>query len=387
METRKKDLNKMTIKAVELFAGIGGFRLACDQLGIKTIWANDIDDNASKIYQKNFNSGIFVQDDIIKQLDSIPNHQLLTAGLPCQPFSSAGKKKGISDPRGTLFELLVQILKTHSPTFFVLENVKRLLSMAKGLHFATILDSLSSLDYLIEWRLLNAIDFGLPQHRERVILIGSKNPVPPKSFLCSHRDISVISTNQLNQIARVEKWTNIIKHDDKFPNWGLSYHHKFIGEHLTAFSAAQKSVRLKEIIQKQVDPAFDFTRETLTRLKSSQRVEKYYNGVEIVYNQKGGARMGYTIFGINGVAPTLTSSTSRHYERYQIGSQYRRLTPIEYARIQGFPDNHCEGVSVYDQYALYGNAVPPPMVKWVINRLITNQFITINDLNNQMELF
>ncbi len=377
----------MTIKAVELFAGIGGFRLACDQLGIKTIWANDMDENASKIYQKNFNSGTFVQDDIKKQLDSIPNHQLLTAGLPCQPFSSAGKKKGISDPRGTLFESLVQILKTHSPTFFVLENVKRLLSMDKGQHFATILNRLSSLDYLIEWRLLNAIDFGLPQHRERIIIVGSKNHVHPKSFLCSHRDISVISKNQLNQIACVDRWANIIKHEDKFPNWGLSYHNQFIGDHLTTFSAAQKSVLLKEIIQKKVDPAFDFTRETLTRLKSSQRVERYYNGVEIVYNQKGGARMGYTIFGINGVAPTLTSSTSRHYERYQIGSQYRRLTPIEYARIQGFPDNHCEGVSVYDQYALYGNAVPPPMVKWVMNRLITNQFININDLNNQKELF
>jgi DNA (cytosine-5)-methyltransferase 1 len=234
---------------------------------------------------------------------------------------------------------------------------------------------------------LNAIDFGLPQHRERIIIVGSKNHVHPKSFLCSHRDISVISKNQLNQIACVDRWANIIKHEDKFPNWGLSYHNQFIGDHLTTFSAAQKSVLLKEIIQKKVDPAFDFTRETLTRLKSSQRVERYYNGVEIVYNQKGGARMGYTIFGINGVAPTLTSSTSRHYERYQIGSQYRRLTPIEYARIQGFPDNHCEGVSVYDQYALYGNAVPPPMVKWVMNRLITNQFININDLNNQKELF
>jgi len=86
----------MTIKAVELFAGIGGFRLACDQLGIKTIWANDIDDHASKVYQNNFQEGTFVQDDIKKQLDSIPNHQLLTAGLPCQPFSSAGKKRELA---------------------------------------------------------------------------------------------------------------------------------------------------------------------------------------------------------------------------------------------------------------------------------------------------
>lgn len=90
--------------------------------------------------------------------------------------------------------------------------------------------------------------------------------------------------------------------------------------------------------------------------------------------------MGYTVFGINGLAPTLTSSTNRHYERYQINNQYRRLTPIEYARIQGFPDNHCEGISTYDQYALYGNAVLPPMVKWVIHRLMTHQSIYFNDL-------
>jgi DNA (cytosine-5)-methyltransferase 1 len=79
--------------------------------------------------------------------------------------------------------------------------------------------------------------------------------------------------------------------------------------------------------------------------------------------------MGYTIFGTSGLAPTLTAATSRHYERYKINGRYRRLTNIEYARIQGFPDNHCREVSIYDQYGLFGNAVPPPIVKWVLGRL------------------
>ena len=96
----------------------------------------------------------------------------------------------------------------------------------------------------------------------------------------------------------------------------------------------------------------------------------------------GGARMGYTIFGINGVAPTLTSTTSRHYERYQIGDRYRRLTNIEYARIQGFHDNHCRAVSLCDQYALIGNAVPPPMAGWVMDRIV-EVGILINDLPRQ----
>jgi DNA (cytosine-5)-methyltransferase 1 len=80
--------------------------------------------------------------------------------------------------------------------------------------------------------------------------------------------------------------------------------------------------------------------------------------------------MGYTVFGINGVAPTLTSSQSRHYERYQIGSRYRRLTNIEYARIQGFPDHHCDVISPYNQYALFGNAVPPQMASWAVRRTL-----------------
>lgn len=84
--------------------------------------------------------------------------------------------------------------------------------------------------------------------------------------------------------------------------------------------------------------------------------------------------MGYTVFGINGVAPTLTATPSRHYERYKIGKRYRRLTNVEYARLQGFKDNHCRTASVYSQYALYGNAVPPPMVEWVLSRLKTPGF-------------
>jgi len=373
-------------KMVELFAGIGGFRLAGEALGVETIWANDIDPNASQVYQRQFKGGTFIQGDIKECLDQIPTHQLLTAGFPCQPFSSAGQKKGVSDPRGTLFEVVVQILQTHSPSFFVLENVKRLLSMDNGRHFATILTSLSSLDYLIEWRLLNAKHFGLPQQRERVIIIGSKNRVP-KSFLASLLDFNGLSNNQLSQIAQQHQWVNLTKLKKNFPNWGLSYHHQAIGFQLDHFSQTQQPVLLTGVIQKQVDSSFDLTQETQARLKNSQPVNKYYNGVEILYNQKGGARMGYTLFGINGVAPTLTSSTSRHYERYQINNQFRRLTPIEYARIQGFPDNHCDGIPIYDQYALYGNAVPPPMVKWVIKRLINDTSVDFQQLNYQMELF
>jgi DNA (cytosine-5)-methyltransferase 1 len=114
---------------------------------------------------------------------------------------------------------------------------------------------------------------------------------------------------------------------------------------------------------------FDFTDSMESRLAQNDDVCRFVGGVEILGNQAGGARMGYTVFGTRGVAPTLTASTSRHYERYKVGQSFRRLTNVEYARLQGFPDDHCSSVSVYDQYSLFGNAVPPPLVEWVFRRL------------------
>ncbi len=109
-------------------------------------------------------------------------------------------------------------------------------------------------------------------------------------------------------------------------------------------------------------------------------------GVEILSNQAGGARMGYTVFGVEGLAPTLTATTSRHYERYKVGSRYRRLTNVEYARIQGFPDDHCAPVAIYEQYRLFGNAVPPPMAHWVVERALSSGFIPVFEGTSQLEL-
>src|SRR5690349_12514113 len=150
-------MNLAGLKAVELFAGIGGFRLAADAFNVKTIWANDIDPKACLVYRSRFGQKEMHEGDIHAFLDSMPSHRFLTGGFPCQPFSSAGKKEGIRDPRGTLFQIIVTALAKHRPDCFVLENVKRLLVMEDGCHFATILSALASLNYQIEWRLLNAM--------------------------------------------------------------------------------------------------------------------------------------------------------------------------------------------------------------------------------------
>ncbi|CAH9059599.1 Modification methylase BanI [Pseudoalteromonas holothuriae] len=368
------------MKAVELFCGIGGFRLACDELGIETVFANDIEEKASQVYRDKFSDNGFYQGDIAEFIGKIPDHDLLTGGFPCQPFSSAGKKLGIEDARGTLFEKIVEIINLKKPKYFVLENVKRLLSMDKGAHFATILNSLSDLGYLVEWRVLNAINFGLPQSRERVIIIGHLHTLP-QSYLCSEEDLRELSTKQLENAATYDDWVDISLHTKSFSNWGMAYKGKFFHKKIVNFSEKQPYVKLYEVLDEQPDDAFYFNEDTLERIKNSDEVNRFYNGVEILYNQKGGARMGYSIFGTNGVAPTLTCTTSRHYERYKVHNGFRRLTNVEYARIQGFPDNHCDTATVYKQYPLYGNAVPPPMVKWAINKTINETPVLLQSLH------
>jgi DNA (cytosine-5)-methyltransferase 1 len=307
------------MRTVELFAGIGGFRIAADRCGFETVWANDTNQKACAVYRNRFGPDSILEGDIHSLAHTIPAHDLLTAGFPCQPFSSAGKKNGTRDPRGTLFQVIVDVLRVHRPTWFVLENVKRLLTMERGAHFDTILSSLTALGYKVEWRLLNATSFGLPQNRQRVILVGSRDARcgvfvdPPQATTCP---------------------------------------------------------RLADVLETYVPGEFDFTEATLRWLPNNEPVNRFVDGVEILSNQEGGRRMGYTIFGINGVAPTLTATTSRHYERYKVGDRYRRLTNVEYARLQGFPDDHCSAASVYDQYALFGNAVPPPLIEWVFQRIL-----------------
>ncbi len=375
---------------VELFAGIGGFRIAAERHGIQTLWANDICPRACQVYRSQFGDAEICQGDIRAFIHEIPPHDLLTAGFPCQPFSSAGKKKGLRDPRGHLFAVIVDILRRHRPRYFILENVKRLLSMEQGDHFATMLAALTALDYQVEWRLINAIHFGLPQNRQRVLILGSLGMTDdcPPVRLASSGDLCKRLERKFPIIRNVLSWTEIERHSRKFPNWGVAWNKRFFADNLEYFSEAKTIVPLHRVLQSTVEPIFDFTENTLQRLKNSKQTNKFVEGVEVLYNQNGGARMGYTVFGINGVAPTLTSATSRHYERYKVGNCYRRLTNVEYARIQGFPDQHCSAVSIYNQYSLYGNAIPPIFGDWLIHKILRNHFTKLKEpKQQQLHLF
>ncbi len=268
--------------------------------------------------------------------------------------------------------------------------------MEHGEHFATVLSALSELGYFIEWRLLNAKDFSLAQHRERVVILGTRLPeelladtdILHLLRLATVGEISQSSKKSIHGLSKLTNWRSLSHHGARFSNWGMAYKGAFIGHDLVSFMSAKSQVLLKDILEQFPLPKYDLTETTLHRLVENEVVDKFYNGVEIISNQAGGAKMGYTIFGVKGLAPTLTASTSRHYERYFVNGRYRRLTPVEYARLQGFPDDHCRAARPYDQYSLLGNAAPPPMVKWVLEKLlIDSQLQDIHIYEAQQDLF
>ena len=161
---------------IDLFAGIGGMRIPFDRLGGKCVFSSEWDSHAQQTYYHNF--GEMPAGDITK-IDErdIPDHDILLAGFPCQPFSIIGDKQGFADTRGTLFFDIKRILSKKKPAVFLLENVRQLRSHDKGRTFAAILDSLSRLGYTTYHEVLNALDFGLPQKRERIFIVGFREPL------------------------------------------------------------------------------------------------------------------------------------------------------------------------------------------------------------------
>jgi DNA (cytosine-5)-methyltransferase 1 len=161
----------MQFTFIDLFAGIGGFHQAATPLGGKCVFACEIDPHAQKVYAENY--GIIPYGDITTiDAHNIPDHDVLFAGFPCQAFSICGDMKGFEDTRGTLFFEIARILKAKKPPIFVLENVKQLSTHDNGQTLKAILKTLEEIGYNTCWKVLNALDFGLPQKRERTIIVG-----------------------------------------------------------------------------------------------------------------------------------------------------------------------------------------------------------------------
>jgi DNA (cytosine-5)-methyltransferase 1 len=166
---------------IDLFAGIGGLRIAFEKNGCHCVFSSEWDPSSQKTYAANFNETPHGDITKIKEED-IPEHDILTAGFPCQPFSSIGKRQGFSHPtQGTLFFDIVRILKHKKPSAFLLENVSGLINHNGGSTYAMIMDTLNTeLGYHVEAEILDAADFGVPQYRKRIYIVGFKKDIAKK---------------------------------------------------------------------------------------------------------------------------------------------------------------------------------------------------------------
>lgn len=169
-------MSNTKFKFIDLFAGIGGIRLGFEAYGGECVFSSEWDQYAQDTYEANF--GERPQGDITEIApQEIPDHDILLAGFPCQAFSIIGGQKGFSDIRGTLFFNIKEILETKKPYAFMLENVKNLKSHDKGRTFKTIINNLEKLGYYVHHTILNSLDFGIPQKRERTFIVGFKEDI------------------------------------------------------------------------------------------------------------------------------------------------------------------------------------------------------------------
>ena len=196
----------MTIKMFSMFSGIGGFEKGMQDSGIpfETVGYSEIDKYAIQVYTKHF-EGVNYGSASTIDTAKIGDFDLLCAGFPCVAFSISGKRKGFDDERGGLFFEIARILGSKRPRHFILENVKGLLSIDGGKSFQTILKILTSMGYGVQWHVLNSKNFGVPQHRERVFIIGHLGRSGGQKILPLERTMSEIGSNKLRQTGVIGK--------------------------------------------------------------------------------------------------------------------------------------------------------------------------------------
>lgn len=224
------------MRFVDLFSGMGGFRLALESHNSSCVFSADFDQHACDTYRRNF--GVFPLVDVSKLNEQeVPQHDVLTAGFPCQPFSIAGYRRGFEDTRGTLFFDVLRILRFHRPKVFILENVKGLISHDAGRTFNTILNAIAeevngvksetksrdNLEYFVFWKVLNARDYGVPQNRERIFIVGFRKK--PQSFEFPKAQTRKPSLNKL--LDETPEIRRLSKQSQTYVEKYLKMHHRY----------------------------------------------------------------------------------------------------------------------------------------------------------------
>lgn len=313
---------KEKFKFIDLFAGIGGFRIAFEGLGGSCVFSSEIDEKARATYIQNF--GDFPAGDITKiDPKEVPDHDILTAGFPCQAFSIAGKRKGFEDTRGTLFFYVAKIIKEKQPTAFFLENVKGLVNHDGGKTLKVILEVLrNDLGYHVpDPKVLNAKDFGVPQNRQRIFIVGFKKLSDMENF--------------------------------SFPE------------------PTKEKATFADVKEKKVVPARYYLSErylsTLKEHKARHAAKGNGFGYEII--KDSGIANAIVVGGMGRernlvVDKRLKDFTPETHIKGEINRDgIRKMTPREWARLQGFPDSFDIVVADVHAYKQFGNSVAIPAIK------------------------
>lgn len=398
-------------RVIELFAGVGGFRIGLERADsdfYHVVWANQWEpatktQHAAMVYENNFGKGSVSNIDINSvPIDNIPDHDLLVGGFPCQDYSVAStlsRSKGIEGKKGVLWWSIYKILKgkgENKPSVLLLENVDRLLlspASQRGRDFAIILECLNELGYMVEWRVINAADYGMPQKRRRTYIvaylrdgkIGRKFSAPEKwifengvfakafPVIQSQESINIegvlLSTDTENRLVDITKNFNVGHQDSPFEKAGvmidgISYsaavEPMFKGHSTTLGDCMVTGDQRPDDIESFYIPDSDLDRWRY--FKGSKREERTdANGFKYFYSE------GAMTFpdSLDGPSRTIITSEGgsgpdrcRHVIEDETG-RYRRLTPIELERLNMFPDNHTklDGVSNARRAFLMGNAL------------------------------
>lgn len=303
-------------KFIDLFAGLGGFRLALESLGAECVYSNEWDVPAQEVYYENF--GDVPEGDITKVDEkTIPDHDILCAGFPCQAFSISGKQRGFEDSRGTLFFDVARIVKEKKPKIVFMENVKNFATHDGGKTLEVVKGTMEELGYSFNQRVLNAVDYGVPQKRERIYMVCFRNDIAVKNFA--------------------------------FP----------------------KTIKLTKHVE-------DFLLEesSLTEHLYVNRIDTYYNGkkddaysdksIRLGIINKGG--QGERIYSIKGIAITFSAYGGGVFAKtggYLVNGRPRRLHPRECARLMGYPDTYKISKRANQAYQQLGNSVVIDVLQYI----------------------
>ncbi len=301
---------------IDLFAGLGGFRLALESLGASCVYSSEWDKQAQKVYQENFGE---CPNGDITQVDekSIPDHDICCAGFPCQAFSISGKMRGFEDSRGTLFFDVARIVKEKKPKVVFMENVRNFARHDGGRTLQVVQKTMEDLGYAFYWKVLSARDYGVPQKRERVYMV------------CFRKDLFSCADDGSRRI------------NFEFP----------------------KPFPLTRHVEDFLLPESDETRalydERYPMILNPKKKEKYSSkAIKLAIVNKGG--QGERVYSTKGIAVTLSAYGGGVFAKtggYLVNGKPRRLHPRECARLMGYPDSYKISKRPNQAYKQFGNSV------------------------------